>query len=354
MSTEGFLIDASVRRQVFIERFTNGRIFELEKIVQAMSEAINGALVNTDLDNPVEVDLVLRRIDGIISDSMSDIGGSIISAVEGVTEAELEFLEKLLGQTLEIQPLMPTFAMVEAAIYGQVLASLAPDESLTLSEALQQFDSNKHREIKRIIDEGLMAGRTVTDITDKIHHITETRQKHQVRSLVRTAINHASNMVSRAAYRENSGVISGYQWVSTLDSRTTLICAGRDGRTYALGSNIYPPAHWGCRSRTIPLIADEYDKDGLKGTRPQKGDKVGFVSAGTDFDSWLRKQSASFQDEYFSQFTNGEELAKLFRQGKMPVQKFRNELGKQYTLDELRALDPVAFDRANIEAPSGG
>lgn len=109
-----------------------------------------------------------------------------------------------------------------------------------------------------------------------------------------------------------------------------------------------------CRSTTIPVIDDNLDKEDLSGKRAAKGDKAGPVSANLDFDSWLRRQSASFQDEYFAQFTDGKEKAKLFRLGKLPIQKFRNELGVNYSLDELRSLDPIAFDRANIEIAGGG
>lgn len=354
MSTKGFLIDATIRRQVFLERYSNGRIAKLNPILEAMRISVNGLVQDADRGTRGNFINAMERLDRELAARFDEISDFIIESVLGVAESEIDFVSQMLREALEVIPITPTFAAVEAAIYAQALATLDPDEVLTLNEALEQFSNNKRRELRQIIDAGLSQGQTVTQITDRVNEIVENRQTHQARALVRTAINHATSMVSKAMYSENPGIVNGYQWVATLDSRTTLICAGRDGRVYSASSNIYPPAHWNCRSRTIPLIGEEFDKANLKGDRPQKGDKIGTVSANTDFDSWLRRQSADFQDEYFSQFTNGDELAKLFRRGKMPIQKFRNELGKQYSLDELRQLDPIAFNRANIEAPGGG
>jgi SPP1 gp7 family putative phage head morphogenesis protein len=44
-----------------------------------------------------------------------------------------------------------------------------------------------------------------------------------------------------------------YQWISILDSKTTLICRSRNGNIYIYGEGPLPPAHWLCRSKTVPL-----------------------------------------------------------------------------------------------------
>ena len=73
-----------------------------------------------------------------------------------------------------------------------------------------------------------------------------------------------------------------------------------------------------------------------------------------DFDGWLKGQDKGFQDEYFSQFPNGADKSKLFRDGGLEIQRFRDETGKAYTLEQLRSLNPVAFDKANLtDSPAG-
>ena len=62
----------------------------------------------------------------------------------------------------------------------------------------------------------------------------------------------------------------------------------------------------------------------------------------------MRDQPADFQDEYFSQFPDGLAKAALYRRGKLPIQRFRDETGRNYTLAQLKALEPIAFNKANI------
>jgi len=75
----------------------------------------------------------------------------------------------------------------------------------------------------------------------------------------------------------------------------------------------------------------------------------GPVSGQSNFSGWLRKQPKDFQDEYFSQFPNGKARAKLFRNGGLSMDKFTDNKSIVYTLDELKALEPQAFERANIQ-----
>jgi hypothetical protein len=57
------------------------------------------------------------------------------------------------------------------------------------------------------------------------------------------------------------------------------------------------------------------------------------------YGGWLKKQPASVQDEVL-----GIERAKLFRSGKLSIGKFTDDTGKVYTLDQLKKLEPLAFE----------
>ena len=104
-----------------------------------------------------------------------------------------------------------------------------------------------------------------------------------------------------------------------------------------------------CRSLRVPVVKDEFRIDDGLGRRPQVGaDGPKAVSSKRTFDSFMRDQPADFQDEYFSQFTDGLEKAALFRRGKLTIDRFRDEQGRNYTLDQLKALEPMAFNKANL------
>lgn len=42
-------------------------------------------------------------------------------------------------------------------------------------------------------------------------------------------------------------------YVAVLDNQTTAICRGYHGKVFARGKGPYPPLHWHCRSRRVPL-----------------------------------------------------------------------------------------------------
>ena len=105
-----------------------------------------------------------------------------------------------------------------------------------------------------------------------------------------------------------------------------------------------------CRSLRVPVIKDEFGLDDDVAKRPEVGaEGPGQVTGKTKFDGWLRRQPADFQDEYFSQFPDGKEKAALFRRGGLSIQQFRDETGRDFTLEQLRALEPVAFQKANVD-----
>lgn len=78
--------------------------------------------------------------------------------------------------------------------------------------------------------------------------------------LIRTEINHISNKGTMAAYKD-SGVVDKYEYLATLDSRTSEICIDLDGNIIPVSEGIeginIPPLHPYCRSTTIPSFEDD-------------------------------------------------------------------------------------------------
>jgi len=95
-----------------------------------------------------------------------------------------------------------------------------------------------------------------------------------------------------------------------------------------------------CRSTTIPKIKDEYDiGSDLKGKRPAVGaDGAEQVSSRTTYGGWLKNQPPEFVDEAL-----GVERSRLFRSGKVSLDKFVDPTGRVYTLTELSRMDSIAM-----------
>jgi hypothetical protein len=65
----------------------------------------------------------------------------------------------------------------------------------------------------------------------------------------------------------------------------------------------------------------------------------GQVSEKLNYSDWLRTKPADFQDEVL-----GAERAKLFRDKKVDIDRFTNDRGRTYTLEELREVDAALFE----------
>lgn len=150
-------------------------------------------------------------------------------------------------------------------------------------------------------------------------------------ALVRTAINQIANAAQQETYQANEDITEEYQYVATLDSRTSAICRATDGRIFRYDDprRKIPPLHFACRSVTIPVVKWR----SLKLARPPAGERAsafGPVQAGLDYGDWLRRQPAGVQDQIL-----GVGKGKLFRAGKVSLRDLVRTDGTEIPLAEL-------------------
>lgn len=107
-----------------------------------------------------------------------------------------------------------------------------------------------------------------------------------------------------------SGIIQEYEFLATLDSRTSQVCRGMDGKVFKLtemevGVN-YPPLHARCRSTTVPFFDDEVDV-GERIARDTDGQSY-FVAGNTTYEQWHNehvKGTATVSEPKFISDTKG-------------------------------------------------
>lgn len=151
------------------------------------------------------------------------------------------------------------------------------------------------------------------------------RSKVNVAAFLTTLVTHLSRSARRAVYEATIGV-TGEIWISVLDSVTSVICRVRDHKVHMFPGNrapvgaallspptARPPAHVGCRSVMAPLFGP-------------------ILPVRQTYKEWLTNQPNQIQDRIL-----GEGKAKLFREGKVPLEDFVDSSGHEYTLKELLA-----------------
>lgn len=343
MSSNQFLIDAATRHQVFLQRYGGGQSKKAQKSLLRLRREINARLMSEPTDfQRGRMEALLSDIDEMIAIAFGQISGSIKKGAYDLAISEAAFSAGLFNRAAKssIDFSTPAEAQIIAAVEGIPMAAPAGMASVTIGDALADFGIKKANQVKQIILDGAALGDTSQQIAQKVGENINTLQRRQIDTLVRTVTNHASSVARAEVYEDNADILDGYRWIATLDSRTTFICASRDQEVYQPGVGPMPPAHWGCRSTTVPVVKDEFTLGPkLKGQRASVGADGGKpVSSNLSYGGWLKKQPIEFVDEAL-----GVERSRLFRSGKLTIDKFVDPTGRVYTLEQLRGMNPFVF-----------
>lgn len=347
MSADGYTTDAATRHQVYVQRFGSGLAGKAAKFVRnairRAKEAVNEGL------SQYATARYNRQIETLRSD-LNAIYGELSQQQKldlgEFAQYEFTFNSKLLGQIVKasVRLAEPSAEMVAAAVLADPLELAAGRgrQVIDITGALAQFGSKKTADILSEIAIGSSLGETQKQIIRRLTSLGVSHEE-QVGSLVRTMTNHVASSARAETLKQNDDILQGHRWISTLDSRTSPVCRSRDRKVYPLDGP-KPPAHWGCRSSIVPVLKPEYQREIPGSTRPSKGpDGVEQVSSNTSYGEWLARQPAAFQKEVL-----GPARYKLFSKGELSIDRFVDDNGRQYTLDQLKELEPHAFELAGI------
>ena len=340
MSSTQYLIDASTRHQIFLQRYGDGKSKEAVKMLNRLRREINARLAQEPTNFQAQrLQDVLKDITILSQLRFQDIKALVEMEMLDLAQSEAKFSASMMTKTATVDFVLPAQVTLIAAIETTpmaVISGVAP----TISESLTNLGTKKLAQIALAITDGVTLGDTTQTISQKVNTLISTLMKRQVTSLVSTIINHVSSVARTETYKQNQKYIDKYEWVATLDGRTTFICMSRDGQIYQIGQGPMPPAHFSCRSTTIPKVKKEFDLGlKVKTTRPSIGsDGPEQVDSNTTYGGWLRRQNREFIDEAL-----GIERSRLFRSGKLTLDKFVDPTGRVYTLNQLEDMNPLVF-----------
>ena len=341
MSANTYLVDAAARHAVFVQRFAAGQAKQAQSMLARLRREIAGRLS----DEPTQFQYARLRalqidIDKISKDVFKDLAATTTAIRDDFVISEAEFTKTMLDKASSVPFALPSDEQLIAA--AATKAFNVGSEKLTVNQALEQFGRKKAAEVTQMINDGVILGDTTGKISRDVGDKINILYKHQVDALVRTSVNNISSIARDSVYEANKDIIDGYEWVSTLDSRTSFICGGRDGQVFQVGAGPMPPAHWNCRSTTVPKIREEFDLgSAVKGERPSNGSDGVMPVAGTStYSGWLKRQSSEFQNEAL-----GLERAKLFRSGRVDMTGFVDPTGRTYSLAELSLTHELSIGK---------
>lgn len=395
------LLEHTISHAIGLERYKARQVREMMKLLNATENDLSDLLIRR-LDRILGaegVDMspqVMERLNDLVQEvaairaegytAMTELlSGELTKLAQYEAAWQVAVLQEVIP--IELSLATPTAELLHAAAFER------PFEGALMSEWSAGLPAADLKRIDRAIKVGVVEGKTSQEIVRDIVGTKGQRytngtlevSRRGAEAVVRTATNHVATQAREEVYRANDDIIDGVRWTSTIDGRTTLICISRDQQVYGVRDGPRPPAHWRCRSTTIPVINGIKligDRPAITDTRNRKNREVDFRKEAKDkfgsrwkdmsekdrraaigkqrdkwakenigtapkdlsYQEWLKKQPAAFQDEVLGGKTRGQ----LFREGGLPVDKFIDRSGKTLSLDQLRVQEAATFKRLKL------
>lgn len=128
-----------------------------------------------------------------------------------------------------------------------------PYKGLTLTERAGVNHAKLIRTVKAEIINGMMEGKDVANIANKIQKRIDVN-KFEARRLLETEAVRIWTESQMEAWKD-SGLVQKVRFVATIDNRTSDECRGRHNKIYVLEEmKKYPPLHPFCRSILVPIF----------------------------------------------------------------------------------------------------
>lgn len=346
-------IELLLRQAVLLQRLANGIVRDSDGVIRTLFEEIAAAMAKLD---PTAVapryrrdrlDRLLAQVAALATDVVEgDWRKEVRTSLAGVGkqqgDAAVMLLRVTLGSEATHTPAPgPTVNMMKAVLDRD------PFQGETLSGWAENQAVGVVRRVRQQIQLGMAQEEGIGDLLARVaggKHMTlgplpgvVEASRRDAEAVVRTAVTFVANRAAEATYSANDDVTSEYEYVATLDSRTTLRCASLDGRRFRYddASAPRPPQHFNCRSIIAPQIdwkalGIEPPDDGTRAARDPETGKTEQVPAGQKYESWLKAQPASVQDEIL-----GPGRGKLFRDGKVSLSDLVKSDGTVVRLADL-------------------
>lgn len=361
-TTPPLLIEIASRHQYHLEGLKTSVSNKYDKFLLSMAAIIDRRL-NSDITefNRKRLEKLLASITADLEDKYFKYYQVWSEDIIDISQYEAEFEVKSLKQVIDNRDFsVPSKTQLKAAVFAKPLSSMAgPDKGKMLESFYRDWTNKTVKAVEGIIRAGFYSGRTTPQIVREIKGTPKlkfrdgqlARGKKDIVILTRTAVQHAASQARNQTWEDNSDIVVGYRWISTLDSRTTLQCASLDGEVFKVGKGPLPPIHPGCRSTTAAALDSRFSVLGSTGTRKSRDEKGVVhddVKSKTRHYQWLKEQPINFQNSAI-----GPTRAKLLRNGGLSAERFAElsldkEMYKPRTLADMKALEPTAFEKAGI------
>lgn len=185
-------------------------------------------------------------------------------------------------------------------------------------------------ELNNTLTQNIILGKDPQKAIDEIARKMNTSKVNAGR-LVMTEEAFFSSAAQKDCFAELD--VEMYEIVATLDSHTSDICRGMDGKHFPMSEwkvgVTAPPFHVHCRSTTVPYFDDEFDAVGERAARDEETGKTYFVPSNMTYKEWDKafvqgdksdlketKPEMTFMQKKEAIYANEQKITSLYEQKK--------------------------------------
>lgn len=354
------LADKMTAHAVTLERLKAGErnavvamLRKLEAELVARLAEIEPSGVTVPAYQQARLKKLLAQVKETIRAAYRGVRDTHAEALVGVGKAEVAFTKAAVNGLIGVD-------IVTAGLSAEALNALASDTLIHGAPSAEWWSRQAGDTLKRFTDTvrtGVLLGEDTPSLVRRVRGTREAgfadgimqTAYRNAEALVRSSVQTVANEARMQTFDNNTDVVKGIQWVSTLDRRTTAICITLDGKQWdnerkPIGHSHKfpgPTAHWGCRSTQIPVLKSwselggKGDFSGLERDRLRASmdGQVANVSSFEDFLERKEKNGPGYVNDLL-----GKTRAGMWRSGKITVDQLTDQNNRPLTVKELLKL----------------
>lgn len=407
------LQEFAIRHAVLLQGLSNAEVKSMLSILNKLEPEIIGRLMmeSGSVRSRERLRILLAEIESLIGPVYETILDRMNNNLNELVKREIGIHAQSVYQSVTGNTVLPIAVYAPAPEQVNAVAKALPlVKAKVLSQIVRQAGLETMKQVSGTIANGYLTGEATSSIARNVQQQFPTSRRN-VETIVRTSIGHFSATARQKTLEANPHIISALQWSSTLDGRTTIqYCIPRSGKLYDLKTkkpightlpwNSGPGMiHWNCRSIAVAVTKDLQDmkldsenvppelrpyvafrppigKDGkpiplskpaskmsvgeytkelkkqgysMDEIRKIRERMIGTVPASMSYSDWLKLQAKNPAGRNFVAEVLGETRARLFLDGKLPIESFSNNKGFLVNLADLQKRHAEAWIRAGLD-----
>lgn len=319
------IYDITLASSVLIEEYRSKGYDDYLQAILLANDKIQQAISKT---NGVWTTSKLNEVKRLINDEITKAYGGLFEAIQDESVAIATINQNaVLGYTA-LTTTLPESA-VKDLIKSTRQIQMGQDSQYEFKKLLEGTKQSNIQVLRNTLAGLVATGKHPHEISRDLTFKSDKLSKGQIKSNIFTIVTDAKNQGNYQGYKEleKRGLIKYYEFVATLDSKTSLICQKSDGRKFyqkidEIPIGLRPILHGNCRSQLVARTTEDKQlRTSQNGIIPDE-----------KYPEWFKRQPDTFQKSVL-----GSKKYKLYKSGDYKIESLPDVLsGKKRSLKQYQ------------------